>query len=298
MWILIILIIVILFLVFCAVLAHYANCPSVIDPQKAYAVEASKGYLRGWEDMEKVSYTVSSFDGYQLNVLFVPSEKPSRRYVIISHGYTYCLIGSVKYLQLFRKDGFNCILFDQRGHGNNRHVPCTFSLKESRDLIALVHDTYERYGSDITLGLHGESMGSAVQINALQYHPGISFIVNDCGYAELVPVLKGQLKLQFHLPGWLTAPSSIMSCMMYGYSWYSINPINALKDNHIPICFMHGENDTFIPPAHSLEMAEVTKGYKEVHIFKGSEHAQSIQDHPLEYAETMHRFLKNIHIID
>ncbi|MEE3488902.1 MAG: alpha/beta hydrolase [Bulleidia sp.] len=289
---------VVLFIIFCAVLAHYANSPSVVDPKEAYQVEESKGYLKGWEDMKKVPYTITSFDGYQLNALFVPAEKPSDKYVIISHGYTWCLIGSVKYLQLFRKYGFNCVLFDQRGHGDNKRTACTLGLKESRDLMAVINDTYKRYGKDIVLGLHGESMGSGTQINALQYHPDVKFIVNDCGYAELVPVLQGQLKLQFHLPGWLTAPASVLSRIMYGYSWYSIRPIDALADNEIPICFMHGEKDTFIPPVHSQEMAEKTKGYQEVHIFKGSEHAVSIQDHPKEYEEAMHDFLVHIHIID
>ena len=68
----------------------------------------------------------------------------------------------------------------------------------------MIEDTYRRYGKEIYLGLTGESLGAATEITALRYHPDVRFIVNDCGYADLIPVEKDGLK-GMHLPQWLVS---------------------------------------------------------------------------------------------
>lgn len=80
-------------------------------------IELGKAYLKGTEFPAKEVYTVSSYDGYVLHAEYIETDPQSKKFVIISHGYTYTRYGSYKYVYLFQKLGFNCIIYDDRGHG-------------------------------------------------------------------------------------------------------------------------------------------------------------------------------------
>ena len=78
---------------------------------------------------------------------------------------------------------------------------------------------------------------------------------------------------------------------MYGYSFTDMRPIDSLKDNHVPVLFIHGADDTFIDPQNSKHMAEATAGYSELHLVPGAVHAKSILTQPEAYREYVRNFL-------
>ena len=170
-----------------------------------------------------------------------------------------------------------------------------FGLKESKDLLEVIRDTYERYGENILLGLHGESMGGGLQITALKYSPKVDFVVNDCGYAELISVLKWKAKQNFNLPGWVVYPASLLCKVLFGYYFGEVRPIDSLVNNQVPICFMHGGEDLFIDKKHSEQMKQATKGYAELHIFPGADHAGSISSNVDRYEAILAAFLDKVY---
>ena len=285
---------IVLFGVLSYFLAAYVAHPRCISLEKHREYERENGFLRDYEELEKKEYSVHSFDGYELHAAYIPASKPSSRFVIISHGYTSSRYGSVKYMHMFRAFGFHCVLYDDRRHGMNRSTDCTMGVRESRDLIAVIEDTYRRYGDNIWLGLHGESMGSGLEIMALAYQPKVRFIVNDCGYADLESVLKWKLKQIFHLPGWLVYPASMMCRLFFGYSFTKVRPIDVLPENEVPICFIHGDADDFIDKNHSERMHQATKGYSELHLFPGAAHAECMGTDEQRYYRIVEAFLEKV----
>lgn len=275
-------------------LASYVVHPKCISIEDAKKFESAKGFLRNIEKYTMNRYTVESFDGYKLNTILVPADEPGKKFVIISHGYTYNHIGSIKYVNIYHSLGYSCILYDDRGHGDNIKFNCTLGINESKDLISVIADTYKRYGSGIYLGLHGESMGSGLQIMALKYRPDVRFIVNDCGYASLIDVLAWKVRQQFHLPGWLAYTASFACGLFYGYSFTRVNPIDNLKDNKIPICFIHGAEDNFIDKSQSERMHDETSGYSELHFFPGAGHAKSLESDEERYYKVVEEFLNKV----
>ena len=49
----------------------------------------------------------------------------------------------------------------------------------------------------------------------------------------------------------------------------------ALNGNTVPVCFIHGSDDTFITPDNSERLREATGGCSELHIVDHAEHARS-----------------------
>ena len=249
--------------------------------------------LSWYDSLNKEDYTVTSWDGYVLHVQLVKNPDESNRYILISHGYSDTRYGALKYAKNYLDLGFNIIIYDLRGHGLNEPTFCTYSVRERKDLLALILDSRERYPDMKLFGIHGESLGAAASVAVLESVPPVDFVVADCGFSDIVPVFKVGLQ-KMHLPGFLTDLSSLCAKILYGYSYSEMRPIESLKDNRIPILFIHGAEDKFIVPEHSKRMKEATKGYAELHLIPGADHARSVLTDPDAYAEHVTSFLTGL----
>lgn len=281
--------------VFLIVMSSFAVRP------KVHTLEYDLDYLKKIDFMKEErleiqnEHTVETYDGHRIWVGLVPGNPECKRYVILSHGYKSTRYGMYKYAVLWRKLGYNCVVYDNRGHGANQPASITFGIRESRDLMAVIEDTYKRYGSDIRIGLHGESMGAGIQLMALSHQPKVDFIVNDCGYSEILPVIRWKVKTGFGLPCRLADWASPYCKLVFGYRFEEVRPIDRLKENEIPICFVHGTEDNFTAHWHSEKMYDANKGYKELHLYEGVDHAECIVNDPVRYLEMMKAFVEKVY---
>ena len=254
--------------------------------------EAEKGFLRDYDALPKEAFCVTSFDGYELNATYIPCPG-SHKFVILSHGHTYTRYGSVKYLHLFRRLGYHAVIYDDRAHGDNRKAVCTMGIKESRDLAAMIDYIYGRFGHDVLLGLHGESLGGALTLMALRAKPKVAFVICDCAYARLEWIVRAQIR-RFHLPMLLFAAADTACRALYGYRLSEANPMDGLAENTVPICFIHGAADAFTDRRHSEEMAKVNGGYTELHLIEGADHAMSFTTDEERYNRICEAFIKKV----
>ncbi|MBO4830982.1 MAG: alpha/beta hydrolase [Oscillospiraceae bacterium] len=243
-------------------------------------------------DLDKTDYTVEGYEGYVLHVEFLKNPEETDRYVIITHGYSSNRIGTLRYVPMYLDLGFNCIIYDLRGHGENERTITTYGTLEGEDLVRLIADTRERYDVQV-LGLQGESLGAATTVSALKAEPDVDFAVADCGFSDIEGVLRGGCHLM-HVPEFLVDAADFGAKVLYGYSLKQMRPIDALDNNTVPILFMHGEEDYFIPPENSARMYERTAGVKEFHEIPGAGHAQSMFTEPEMYKDIVRSFLEGI----
>ena len=252
-------------------------------------------YDISWYDpLEKTDCSVRSYDGYRLNVQALKNPVPTDKYVIISHGYTDNRFGSLKYTKMYLDLGFNVILYDLRGHGMNEKTNlCTYTLRERWDLNSLIQDTRERFENMTQLGLHGESLGAATSVAVTELKPRVDFIVEDCGFAEIIPVMRGGLR-GLHLPACLVHVASVWCKIRYGFFFREMRPVDCLDENKIPILFIHGAEDTFIHPSHCEGLYKANPAYGEMHLIPNAPHAASILTDPEAYKNYVSSFLNKI----
>lgn len=287
-------IVAVLLILLCCLSFFFANFSMSIRRQTledARAWQESHYDLSWYDPMEKEDYTVTSYDGYVLHAQFLRNPEKTGKYILISHGYTDNRYGALKYAKMYLDQGFNVIVYDLRGHGLNEPAFCTYSIRERKDLLTMIQDSLQKWPEMTLFGLHGESLGAATSIAVLEEKPLVDFVVADCGFSEIIPVLKGGLK-QMHIPGIITELASVCAKIRFGYSYQEMRPIDSLADNEIPILFIHGAEDHFIPPEHSQRMMKDTKGYAEVHLIPGAGHAESILTDPETYQQLVSSFLE------
>ena len=73
-----------------------------------------------------------------------------------------------------------------------------------------------------------------------------------------------------------------------------VSPEESLYDNEIPVCFIHGEDDNFIPCSQSQRMHKINKGYSELHTFPKADHAQSLDSDVERYEDILRDFVAKV----
>ena len=291
--ILLILFVIVLILLIGFCLMKYVIKPKRISMEESISIEKSKNFWGDYDSYPKEEMNIESFDDYLLHGILL--KNTSDKYVIITHGYTYTRYGSVKYANIFYSLGYNVYLYDLRHHGANANSYCSMSYLEGQDIIAIKEALKSRFGKDIQVGLHGESLGAASSIAALGLSREFTFCIADCGFSDLSELLIYQARRLMHMPGWIVHVASGFLRIIYHYSFYEVKPITGLHNNLTPILFIHGENDDFILPSHSKKMYEACNlCHKELFFIPNAKHAESYESDPQQYATVVHAFLERI----
>ena len=273
-------------------LASQIATPEVSTLDKEISWEKEHGLWGNYDSYEKEEYTVKGYKDYELHVTLVKNPVETDKYVIISHGFKSNRYGAVKYVDSYMDLGFNCIIYDLRDHGENEKTALSLGQFESEDLEKLIEDSYSRYGN-IKLGLHGESMGAATSLMVLAKKPKVDFVVADCGFSNLYDLLHTAYDVA--KVGAVLPSVNIAMKLRYGYDMKKTSPKDALIGNEIPICFIHGEADTFILPENSEVNKAATAGYSELHLVPDAAHARSREVlGEAEYRSIISNFLDNI----
>ena len=242
------------------------------------------------------NYIVKSEKGEDIHTCLLPSPEGGKKYVVLAHGYTDNRFGMIKYAVHYRKLGFNCVMFDERGHGENVKEPCSYSVREVDFLLAVIKDTFERYGEDIILGLQGESLGSATVLMSLAHDivkDKVKFVVEDCGFAEIGSIIRRTMG-SMHVPPFMYYPTNIAARIIYGIDLNDAVPLKAAEQNRLPLLCVHGAQDDFILPEHCRKIYEASKGTKEIRLVEGAGHAYSAIVDPDGYYEMLKEYIERV----
>ena len=264
--------------------------------EEAYQWQTERYDTTFYENAEKIKYEVEGDGGYILHAELLKNPEPTTKYIILTHGYSDNRMGALKYSAMYLKLGFNCLIYDLRGHGENAEHIVTYGILEAADLNCLIKDTRARYPELTVLGLHGESLGAATSVTCMKYKPEVDFVVADCGFADIENVFR-HVSMFGPLSRFTIRLTDLGVKLRYHYTFEEMRPIDALDENEIPILFIHGEEDDFILPENSKRMFERTKGVKELHIIHGAVHAGSVLKEPALYEEYVKGFLSNLSIL-
>ncbi|HEX3077728.1 MAG TPA: alpha/beta hydrolase [Lachnospiraceae bacterium] len=282
--------------------------PNTSDPDRCYTDEIAAGKIIKHEyeqDYHREDFKLQSDYGYTLSGSFIPRDPKvvqgdrKERVIVLVHGYTFCQFGSVKYINIFRELGFHCVIYDHRNHGYSDKAVTTMGYYEARDLKKVCDYVREKLGGDIIIGTHGESMGAATVMMNAPLDKKLSFVIEDCGYSDLSDQLAFNMKNIYHLPRFpFLKVASIFSRLRGGIFFNQVIPKNEVaKCEWLPMLFLHGEGDDFVPTCMVKEIYEVKKGYRRMRIFPNAAHAESYWNNQEAYKREVEEFLKEIKIL-
>ncbi len=196
------------------------------------------------------SVTVQSEDGLKLFGKYYHC-KDGAPLQIMFHGYRTPLAerdfeGG---MQIAKTLGHNILLVDQRGHGKSQGHVTTFGIRERKDCLVWIRYANQRFGEDTRILLFGISMGAATVLMAsgLLLPSNVSGIVADCGYTSPEAIIRFVIRD-------MGLPEGTYGIVKLGAKLFAkldiseaVSAKEAMKTCQIPVLFIHGEGDTYVP---------------------------------------------------
>ena len=213
-----------------------------------YAEEMTKN-IKIFLDIPYEEVYITSHDGLKLHGKFYEGQK-DKPVIIFFHGYRanatrdgsgIHTLGAVK--------GINILVVTQRAHKESEGKTITFGIRESKDCLSWIDYVKNRFGEDKKVILWGISMGAATVMTAAgrELPDNVLGIGADCGYSSAKDILRSVIK-GMKLPVGPSYQLVKLGARIYGgLNVEETSPVEAMKKIKVPILFIHGEADDFVP---------------------------------------------------
>lgn len=240
-----------------------------------------------------------SFDNLRLHATYFPalaSGQGKKKIVICFHGYTSQ--GLSDYIGLsdyYQKRGFAMLLPDARAHGQSEGEYIGFGCLDRQDALGWIRWAVNELGEDVEILLHGTSMGAAtlLMLSGLSLPEQVKGIVSDCGFTSPKEVFTHVLHSMYHLPAFPLIPGAdLVNRKLAGYGMDECNAKREVEKATVPILFIHGSADTFVPCSMCDEIYEHCASPKRKLIVEGAAHAESYYKDMEKYEKALTEFIE------
>jgi hypothetical protein len=241
----------------------------------------TEGDWRTWADEQPFEFwEMESFDGLELQGYFLEAEEPTNKTVIFAHGYLgrardMALFGEYYYEEL----GYNMFTADSRGHGRSEGDYYGFGWHDRLDYVKWIDRVIEELGEDTEIILHGLSMGAATVLMTLgeELPDNVKLAVADSPYSSVYELFDYQLGRMFSLPSFPILPTTgMVTDIQAGYTFKEASALDQVQKAEVPILYIHGGSDTFVPTEMTEKLHAHTETDTEMFIVPEANHGESI----------------------
>ena len=245
--------------------------------------------------------TITSYDGLKLHATYFPSIKPDmepKKLVICFHGYTgEGLSNHMAISKYFLENGYSILLPDARAHGKSEGTYIGFGCLDRKDAMSWIKWALQECGRDIQIMLYGTSMGGATGLmtSGLKLPDNVTGIVSDCGFTSPKEVFTHVLHSMYHLPAFPAIQGAdLINKKLAGYGMDECNAKREVRKATLPILFIHGSADTFVPCRMCHEIYDNCNSPKKKLIIEGASHAESYYKDMDRYEKALTEFANEI----
>ncbi|MCF0160583.1 MAG: alpha/beta hydrolase, partial [Bacteroidaceae bacterium] len=225
---------------------------------------------------------------------YIPAAQVTDQTAVIVHGYTDCAIRMMHIGRMYNRDlGFNILLPDLYYHGDSEGEAIQMGWKDRLDVMRWMAIAANIFDAQ-NMVVHGISMGAAttMMVSGEEQPEYVKAFVEDCGYTSVWDEFKQELKKQYKLPAFpILYTSSLLCKWRYGWSFQEASALEQVKKCRLPMLFIHGDADDYVPTAMVYPLYEAATCPKELWLPEGAAHAVSYQNYPKEYTQKVRDFL-------
>ena len=265
-----------------------------IPPGEEY--EPFRDAIVNWTKLARTypreSMEITAFDGTALKGYYYEHHKGAPLEILF-HGYRgngeRDLSGGIE--RCFNL-GRNVLIVDHRGSGRSDGHVITFGVKERHDCLAWIHHAIEHFGEDVQIIIGGVSMGAATVCMAggEPLPPQVKCIMADCGYSSQKDIICKVIR-EMHLPYKLLYPFVKLGARLFGgFNLEEVTPLSALKKCTLPMIFIHGTGDSFVPHEMSQILYDAYEGKKSLVLVDGAAHGLAFPQDKALYIKSLKDF--------
>lgn len=258
-------------------------------------------YIKPWIDsLQEVgalrdTNIYSPANNVKLHAYYIKASRPTTHTAVIVHGYTDNAIRIMQIGYMYNHDlGFNILLPDLQYHGQSEGNAIQMGWKDRLDVLHWMQTAAHIYGDSIRMVVHGISMGAAttMMVSGEPQQNYVKCFVEDCGYTSVWEQFSKELKEQFNIPDFpLLYAASWLCQLKYGWNFQEASALDQIKHCHLPMLFIHGDADKYVPTYMVNKLFENKPAPKECWIVPNAEHAVSYKENKEAYTKRVKEFV-------
>ena len=264
--------------------AKWQEYMKIIQPNKEYLLSLPHENIK-----------IKSNDNLTLCGDYFPAEQPSDKLVICFHGYTSARLSSCSFAAYMHSLGFDCLLVDNRAHGDSEGDYIGFGILDRFDCLSWIEYVNKRFENKKNILLYGVSMGATTVTMAAgnsDMPKNVKAIISDCAFTSPYDVFSHILKRDYRLTPFPTMNINTAICRKKaGYGFKDYSTLDAVKNTDRPILFIHGEKDDFVPVWMTEKNYESCASAKELLIVENAAHGASYYENQEQYQKAVKGFI-------
>ena len=239
---------------------------------------------------------IKSKDNLKLHGILIENKK-SKGIMIEAHGYRSSAENDLyASCHEYYNMGYSLLLIDHRTSNLSEGKYITFGVKESIDIVSWIKFINKSYPKK-SIVLAGISMGASSVLMSLKYinkKMKVKCALVDSGYISPYEEVLYCIKHYFHINGKLFIGMINIWCQLLAkFDLKEENTISCIQKSKIPILFVHGLLDDFVPVINTEKNYESYNGEKEMVLFEGATHGISYLVDSEKYLNYIKKFVSD-----
>ena len=222
---------------------------------------------------------LKSYDGTELVGHLFPSER-QKRVILAMHGWRSCWcrdFGPVA--RFFQENDCTVLYAEQRGQGESGGEYMGFGMIERFDCLEWIKWLNANGFADSKIYLAGISMGATTVLMTAGFPElpeNVAGVIADCGFtsakAEWKYISENNLRVPYDRRG---RHVDALCRKRIELDSDAYTTLDAMKTCRVPILFIHGQADSFVPVEMTMQNYEACASPKRVLIVPGANHGMS-----------------------
>ena len=246
------------------------------------------------EEMPHEDVEIESYDGVKLVGHWYPCEG-AKRIVIAMHGWRSSWSQDFGIIApSWFEAGCSVLFCEQRGQGESGGEYMGFGLLERYDCLEWIKWACEKTdGEDTPIYLGGVSMGGATVLMTAGFDlpERVHGIVADCAFTSPHAIWKHVVQNNLHIPyGLYSTVASDICKKKIQMSSKEYSCTDAMKVCRVPVLFIHGTDDRFVPVSMTYENYKACIAPRHLLVVPGADHGLSYFTDKKSYEEAVTKF--------
>ena len=246
--------------------------------------------------IENKKVEIKAEDGITLRGTEYLINEQNNKWAIVLHGYHSNPESVFSIGMHFSEKGYNVLIPSMRASNESEGEYIGMGWLDKDDLRCWI-SLIVRQNKNAEIILHGSSMGAATVLMASgdNLPNNVKAIIEDSGYTSVWDIFASEAKARFNLPTFpILNMFEIIANIRAKYNIKEASALEQVKKATIPILFIHGDSDDFVPQYMCEELYESASCKKDKLIIHEAGHTDSKYKEPETYYNKIFEFLENI----
>jgi len=228
---------------------------------------------------EDIYVTVNDENGKKerIHAWWIPADYPSDRYLLYLHGSALNVGANITHARRFHHMGFSVFLVSYRGYGKSDGAFPTEAQVYSDAQAAWTYLVEQKGIDPGAIFIYGHSLGGAVAIQLALNNPAAGGLIVEATFTSIADMAR-------RIPKYRIFPIELIVHQRFD----SIKKVSRLQ---VPVLYIHGTKDKFVPPAMSRELYKRTASSKQLKLIEGGGHNNSAAVGGAEYLQAVRNFI-------